>query len=218
MRVSLGLKPTFDKLVGGRSPHNVPGRPVSLAADASGVYVVTKAEKLMTYIRKFDLDGRYLQALIPSPSSLPEEKLAGQGFVEYEPGKRALHARALDITTSGYGFFTLGELGKYLNYCQSVIVDRKLFLCSTGPAPPPGTPLHLHGRFHGRARGKRPAHRRQGQHQPATAVRRVPGRQVALHDGMELRRCRLRSRCHAMPGPGEGKTRRVHRESETPGK
>ncbi len=103
VRVRLGLKPVFDKRLGGSSPRNLPGYVSGLAVGPDGVIIICRglwSGFSHATIRKFDREGKYVGVLVPPPSDLPEEKLAGMGYVEYEPGKRAVHGRDVGTSTT----------------------------------------------------------------------------------------------------------------------
>ncbi len=109
VRVSLGLKPEFERHLGGTSPRNLAGWVAGIAADENGVYVWTKGRtgrgRDAFRIRAFDHDGNYLRTLLPPSADLPEEKLGGYGYVEYEPGKRTVHGPNVYRSVMRYGFF-----------------------------------------------------------------------------------------------------------------
>ncbi len=149
VRVSLGLKPEFEKRLGGTSPHNMPGYVWGVAAAPDGVYAISatgKATRL--YIRKFDHDGNYVMTVSPPPANLPESKLEGMGFIEYEPGRRAVHSRD--------AYQTVVERGAYIDFnsrmatdCQPVVVGDRIFFCDAGfttePVPTSLYWLHTDG-------------------------------------------------------------------------
>jgi hypothetical protein len=92
VRVTLGLKPVFDKRIGGTSGKNIPGNIRGIAIGPDGAYVINQGGQFShAIIRKYDHNGNYVCSLTPPPKGLPESKLAGLGYVEYEPGKRAVH-------------------------------------------------------------------------------------------------------------------------------
>jgi hypothetical protein len=101
MRVMLGLKPEFDKRLGGTSPHNLPGYACGIAVGPEGAMVFSLARRIR--IRAYDHDGEYLRSVLPPPADLPEEQYAGMGFVEYEPGKKALHGPEARETVASLG-------------------------------------------------------------------------------------------------------------------
>jgi hypothetical protein len=102
VRVRLGLKPVFDKRLGGTSPRNIPGHVLGIAAGPDGVYVFTQPGMFAhTTIRTFDHDANYVCSLVPPPRELPESKLAGMGYIEYEKGKKALHGPNMNKEIQG---------------------------------------------------------------------------------------------------------------------
>jgi sugar lactone lactonase YvrE len=117
-RVSLGLKPEFDRFLGTTHPKNLPGFVWGITADEDGVYVVVKGVGRGHYtVRKFGHRAQYVKTVYPPPAGLSEDKLGGMGFVEYEPGKKTLHAPVINSGTwresmwmppgfeGGYGVF-----------------------------------------------------------------------------------------------------------------
>ncbi len=130
VKVSLGLKPVFDKRLGGASPYNIPavgawpGGLWGIAADPDGVYVMSLGRRF--YVRRFDHDGKYVRSLLPPPADLPEAKLEGRGYIEYEPGKRDPHARYLDATTANVGSY-LSYGGYMINYLQPTVTKGRLY-------------------------------------------------------------------------------------------
>jgi len=100
VRVMLGLNPVFDKLLGCTHPKNLPGFVWGMTADKDGVYVIVNGLGRGHYTcRQFDHDANYVKTVYPPPANLPPEKLGGMGYVEYEPGKRAVHAPIINKGT-----------------------------------------------------------------------------------------------------------------------
>lgn len=132
VRVSLGLRPAFEKRLGGTSPYNMPGILWGLAASPEGVFVFSLGDnESRLYVRHFGHDGAYVKSLVPPPANLPESKLDGLGYMEYEPGKRAVHARRSDSTIS--------MAGNYLTFkalaaadCQPVVSGDRIYFCDSG--------------------------------------------------------------------------------------
>jgi hypothetical protein len=119
VRVMLGLKPVFHKRLGGTSGHNIPGvvhRKHRGPKKVRGIVIGPDGGYVLSFpglfghlaVRRFDHDGNYVQSLSPPPRGLPEDKLAGMGYVEYEPGIRAVHAPGAGRTVSGDGAFLPG--------------------------------------------------------------------------------------------------------------
>lgn len=138
VRVMLGLKPVFDKRLGGRSPHNLPGYVCGIAVGPEGAVVLSKYWRL--HARKFDLDGEYLMSLWPPPANLPESKLAGMGYVEYEPGRKALQSPELYDTVSDRGWMFWGADHGGLGDVQPALFDGRVYFLgyngNEGPDPP----------------------------------------------------------------------------------
>jgi hypothetical protein len=134
VRVMLGLKPVFDKLLGDWEPRNVPGVVIGMVASEDGVYVFSKGGGAHdhTHLRKFDRDGNYLQSLLPPPSSLPPEKLQGCGYIEYEPGKKALHASKVLETLAGDGFVLAGFDGFNVVDQRPALANGRLYYVNGG--------------------------------------------------------------------------------------
>ncbi|MBA4386792.1 MAG: hypothetical protein C0404_02355 [Verrucomicrobia bacterium] len=134
VRVSLGLKPVFDKLLGTWDPHNVPGVVIGLVVGEGGAYVFSKGGGAHdhTHLRKFDHDGNYLQSLVPPPSNLPAEKLQGCGYIEYEPGKRALHGSKVLETLAGDGFVLAGFDGHNVVDQRPALAQGRLYCLNGG--------------------------------------------------------------------------------------
>lgn len=147
IKVSLGLKPIFEKLLGGTSPKNIPGIVFGIVVGPDGGYVFSKGGGAfgVTRIRKFDRDGGYVQALTPPPTSLPESKLGGMGYVEYEPGKRAVHG---PVFMSGFlyeGAVLPALKGNEVETAQLALIGNRLYFCNGGSGYFQGTnPSQLH--------------------------------------------------------------------------
>ncbi len=137
VRVMLGLKPVFDKRLRGTSPKNVAGYvwSIGLAPDAAYVVMKGNADWGHVTIRKFDRDGGYVSTLVPPPAAMPLDKLAGDGFVEYEPGKRVWHGRNLYQSVAHDGFAFPSAHGKGLARCQIAVVGNRIIYASGGEHP-----------------------------------------------------------------------------------
>ncbi|MFC1671700.1 hypothetical protein ACFL01_01060 [Planctomycetota bacterium] len=131
VRVMLGLKPIFNRHLNGTSPHNLPANIFGLAADSTGVYVFTRGGRGKNYVRKFGLDGEYLYSLAPPPSKIPEAKLSGRGYVEFESGRRASHGPSVYVSTADHGHL-LPWLGKLASDQQALVIGDRLFFVSDG--------------------------------------------------------------------------------------
>jgi hypothetical protein len=130
-RIQLGLKPGFDKRLGGVSPYNLPGNPIAIAVGPDAAYVFSRSRD-QAYVRKFDLDGKYVASLVPPPANLPEEKLHGMGWVEYEPGKKVVQASLLFQSIAGRGYYTEGICGKSIWAAKPVVLDKRLYFANAG--------------------------------------------------------------------------------------
>jgi hypothetical protein len=138
VKVSLGLKPVFDKLLGSTDPRNIPGAVVGIAVAEDGVYVLARgvngvSSHAHAYLRKFDHDGNYIQSLVPPPADLPWKRLTGMGWVEYEPGKKSLQAPIAWSSLRGNGKnFLPGAGGGGLIDCQPVVVGDRFYYTNAG--------------------------------------------------------------------------------------
>ena len=134
LKVSLGLKPEFDKHIGGTSGNNLPGYVWGMAIDKDGVYLMIQgsiSHQHMT-IRKFDHDGKYIQSLTPAPANLPESKLKGLGYIEYEPGKRAVHGALVRETVEVDGLVFLKFVATAgTPVCQPALSDGRIYFAQT---------------------------------------------------------------------------------------
>lgn len=144
LRVELGLKPEFERLLGGFSPYNIPGRIKGFAISHEGVFIFSMGRRCKLYIRHFDLSGNYIKSLVPPPANLPEEKLGGMGYIEYEKGKRALHGVNIYETVSDHLRYPVGTLGAHLEEIQAVIVGNRLFFCNTGEYGVPSAIFYMY--------------------------------------------------------------------------
>ncbi|MFC1671697.1 hypothetical protein ACFL01_01045 [Planctomycetota bacterium] len=135
VRVMLGLKPVFDKRIGGTSPKNFPGYVGGIAIGPDGGYVFIKGPgaKGHTKIRHFDHDGNYVKCVAPPPANMPHKKLAGLGYVEYEPGKRSIHGPVAYQTTADRGGFLPGLTGGAMGDIQIGLADNRLYWCDFDP-------------------------------------------------------------------------------------
>jgi len=131
VHVMLGLKPVFERLLGPTDPRSLPGQVLGFAVDNNGVYVFSKSSRIV-YCRQFDHNGNYVKSLVPPPSDLPESKLGGRTFIEYEPGKRAHHGPYLmeDLGFNGNCVPGLDDGG--ITSLQSVVARKRIYYCNGG--------------------------------------------------------------------------------------
>ena len=87
VRVSLGLKPTFGRILGWHPKDNT-GYIFGIAADPTGVFVVETGAR--PHIVKYDHDTNYLGTILPPPATLSAEQLQGYVFVQLADGKKVL--------------------------------------------------------------------------------------------------------------------------------
>jgi len=136
VRVMLGLKPVFDKRLGGSSPHNLPGETWGLAASPDGVYVFSGGGEGFHHgtVRKFSREGGCLGTIFPPPASMPLEKSAGMGFIEHEPGTRTRHGRDVQYSVAADGGLMPGVDGVGVpRRCQVAAVGNRLLYASFKP-------------------------------------------------------------------------------------
>jgi len=138
VRVMLGLKPVFDKLLGGSSPHNLPGYVAGMAAFPEGIIVFVRGMGQAAHItvRHFDRDGEYVRTVFPPPANLPQEKLGGMTWIEYEPGKKALHGMSLAANhwTRGLWMPPGVDWGALVSW-RPVVVGKRIYFSSSGYHP-----------------------------------------------------------------------------------
>ncbi|MBA4386794.1 MAG: hypothetical protein C0404_02365, partial [Verrucomicrobia bacterium] len=136
VRVMLGLKPTFDKLLGDGGPKNLPGYVWGLAIGQDGAYVFSKGQGYgQISLKKFDRDGNYMGTLYPPAATVPLEKLPGMGYVEYEAGKKAVHGRDLYQSIACRGFLSPnGTEGgrRSVQNCQPVLHQGRVYFANPG--------------------------------------------------------------------------------------
>ena len=76
VRVMLGLRPAFERLLGDAGPYNLFGYVWGIAIDQDAAYVFAKGSgNGQLHLRKFDRDGKYLGQIFPPPATMPHEKL-----------------------------------------------------------------------------------------------------------------------------------------------
>jgi DNA-binding beta-propeller fold protein YncE len=88
VRVSLGLEPAFDRILGWKG--EAIGEAVGgLAVGPTGeTYVLNSGGKKPTRIYVVDREGTYVRMLMPYPADLPAEKLRGVGRIELSDDRR----------------------------------------------------------------------------------------------------------------------------------
>jgi sugar lactone lactonase YvrE len=93
VRVRLGLKPAFDRILGWRgealgSSENHNTGIVGMAVDAAGrCYALQSGSKKPTNMYVLDRSGKYLKSILPYPANLPREKVGGLGLLEISAGR-----------------------------------------------------------------------------------------------------------------------------------
>ncbi|MBA4387775.1 MAG: hypothetical protein C0404_07330, partial [Verrucomicrobia bacterium] len=134
VRVSLGLKPEFDRRLGGTSPKNFGGFVFGLSMTEEAVYVFYKGQGAhgRADMRKFDRNGNYIASLTPPPANTSEEKLGGYGYIEYEKGVKAIHAPSLLQATALNGFILPGVNAKGVGSCQMAVVGNRVYFSNAG--------------------------------------------------------------------------------------
>lgn len=138
VRVMLGLKPVFDKLLGVSHPNNIAGFIQGISIDETGAYVWMRGGNMShSAVRKFDHDGKYLMCLTPPPSNLSESRLGGRTVIEYESGKRSHHGPVI-LPDLNYEGSVLPANNGMLDFTP-VIINNRMYFCSTGPGYSTGT-------------------------------------------------------------------------------
>jgi len=134
VRVMLGLKPEFDKLLGDGGPRSIPGYIWGLACEPAGVYVFYKGPGSHGHVglKKFDREGRYVATLVPPAANLPEEKLGGWSYIEYEPGQKAVQGVDGHDSFARDGYMLLEINGKRTADCQPAVSNGRIFFGSAG--------------------------------------------------------------------------------------
>jgi hypothetical protein len=86
-------------------------------------------------LRKFDREGKYLGVLYPPPANMPESRLEGMGYVEYEPGKRAVHGPNIYESVANRGHIMPkgvdGGRRSVVN-CQPVLIGERVYFANPG--------------------------------------------------------------------------------------
>ena len=130
VRVMLGLKPEFHKRLGMTHPKALSGVVWGLAAGPDGVYVFMRSGGHVSW-RKYDHDAKYVKELYPPSGTLPPEKLGGMGYIEYEPGKRAVQAPDVPSGMWHYGAWLPKGLDS-VRRCKPAVVGGRIYLLSSG--------------------------------------------------------------------------------------
>ncbi len=146
VRVMLGLKPEFSRLLGDGGPKNLPGYIWGLACNAKGAYVFYKGNGSHGHVgvKSFDLDGNYVSTLVPPPASMPEGKRGGWAYVEYERGQKALQGVDGHNSIARDGFLLPEINGKRTADCQPGLAGERLFFCSAGTSVAGRSPSMLY--------------------------------------------------------------------------
>ena len=142
VRVSLGLQPTFEKLIADSGPKNLPGFVWAVVVGPDAAFVFTRSPGTgHKAVRKFTRDGNYAAALTPPPANMPMSRCAGLIQVEYEPEKYALHGFSFGQnmgTVDDRGLVLPGTEGYRGTYARPVLVGTRLYWTSGGPVEPGG--------------------------------------------------------------------------------
>ncbi|MFC1671841.1 hypothetical protein ACFL01_01770 [Planctomycetota bacterium] len=136
VRVQLGLKPVFHKMLGPSDPHNLPGYVLGIGIDKDGAYVFSRGKGAHNnvHLRKFDRDGKYLMTLAPPPSNLSLEKVAGRGSIEYAPEKISHHGPEIPADMGYDGNVLPGLGGMSIADLQPAVIKKRIFFTNTGPS------------------------------------------------------------------------------------
>src|SRR5690606_32497838 len=78
-------------------------------------------------------DLQYVAEVYPPSAALPPEKLGGMGYIEYEPGKRAIHAPVIrrGMWRDGY-WMPPGFDGNSLIRSRPAVADGRIYLLNSG--------------------------------------------------------------------------------------
>ncbi len=118
-RVSLGLNPTFDRIIGWH-PKDTIGPIIGIGTDPEGVYVISAAGYWKA-IKMYDHDGNYVRTIHPPPADKLEE-LKGMPLQEI-PGQTSVPVR------DRYGTI-LPYLGIAYGYTVPVVSKGRIAFCS----------------------------------------------------------------------------------------
>ena len=115
VRVGLGLRATFDKIIGW-SGQKIDA-PRAMASGPDGTLYLVHGEKFYghrqtTLIYAFDRDGRYLRQVFPGPGGVPAEKRVGWPWLKFDDGGEApIVHHVLTRSVHPGAYFGGGELG-----------------------------------------------------------------------------------------------------------
>lgn len=135
VRVGLGLRPRFDRILG-YNPHKITGARALATGPGGELYVFHVSGALhpsegTTQCAVFSREGRYLRTILPYPANLPERRLRGLQRLEigpdrwvpfiYQvetrslvPGAGELHSHRAVVAKDGrVAFVGIHELGRY---------------------------------------------------------------------------------------------------------
>jgi len=153
VRVRLGLKPQFDRILGwrGEALGHVAG--LTVAADGR-LYVLSTGFKRPTSVHVLTRSGKYLKTIMPYPANLPEERVKGLGLIRLADGRRVPIVRTpinFSFYPDAYGTVPAGGLpaqtmalvGDQLvfsnawrcNYATNVTRRRLLIINTDGGVP-----------------------------------------------------------------------------------
>ncbi len=117
VKVSLGLKPVFGKIIGWHPKDNT-GSVSAIGADEDGVYVLEASSR--PRITMYDHEGNYVRVVFPPAADIPLSKLEGLARQPLPEGGEGLGYSGWGI--SGYG--TLFPLMQRGPGCQSMVVSQ----------------------------------------------------------------------------------------------
>ncbi len=140
VQVRLGLKPEFDKRLGGTHSKDLPGFVWGIVADQDGVYVFPRSGFLNS-VRKYDHDGNYIKTIHPPAADTPPEKMGGMFYTEYEKGKRGLLGPE-HFDSHKWGRFMPNGVAKIYS-CQPAVANGRLYFPAvSGLSPNMSLKLH----------------------------------------------------------------------------
>ncbi len=129
VRVGLGLKPKFDRILGWKG--EAIGPVFGLTVDEKGrLYVLSTEYKKPTRITVLTREGKYVKALLPYPTNLPYEKVKALKHIEIAGGQRIPIIRdPMSFTLYPHAYSTY-PCGSYPTQTMALLGDRLAFVNS----------------------------------------------------------------------------------------
>ncbi len=130
VHVGLGLKPTFDRILGWRG--EAVGGVFGLTVDDRGrVYVLSTEYKKPTSVHVLTREGKYVRTVMPYPANLPHEKVKALGHIEIAAGARVPIIRdPISFTFYPEAYPTFAQTA--YPYQTIALVGNKLVLSNAG--------------------------------------------------------------------------------------